>query len=349
MPPMKRYPFCGFFASLALTSALVDGQTGQTQDVTSAVVNACHVSPIVENLDRAARFYHDLLGLDLVPTPPAGPLPWDTDPGHLHLHGLPQARLRFIGARMPGVRCGVELVEFVDVDRRAVHRRLQDPGAVTLILLVRDIDAAFTRLKQAGVPVVSTGGAPINMSPTNKTRAIIVKDPDGHFVELAQVDPLPESTVSPASNIIGIRLRLTVEDVERTVAYYQKVLGVQAAIRPFVNNRAVMSMTGLPEKAEYRLSQVQLPDSSLVLEFIEFKGLNSARAPTPSRVQDPGSFRLQLTFRDIDATLATLKDAGNQPISTGGVPVRMTFGSRPWRLAVVPDPSNLFLIVQQRD
>jgi catechol 2,3-dioxygenase-like lactoylglutathione lyase family enzyme len=346
---MKRYPVCGFFASLALTSALVDGQTGQTQDVTSAVVNACHVSPIVENLDRAARFYRDLLGLDLVPTPPAGPLPWDTDPGHLHLHGLPQARLRFIGARMPGVRCGVELVEFVDVDRKAVQRRLQDPGAVTLIFLVRDIDAAFTRLKQAGVPVVSTGGAPINMSPTNKTRAIIVMDPDGHFVELVQVDPLPQSTVSPASNIIGIRLRLTVEDVEQTVASYEKVLGVQGAIRPFVNSRAVMSMTGLPEKGEYRLSQVQLPDSSLVLEFIEFKGLDSSRVPTPSRVQDPGSFRLQLTFRDIDATLATLKDAGNRVISTSGVPVRMTFGSRPWRLAVVPDPNNLFLIVQQRD
>ena len=30
-----------------------------------------------------------------------------------------------------------------------------------------------------------------------------------------------------------------------------------------------------------------------------------------------------------------------------GVPVRMTFGNRPWRLAVVPDPNNLFLIVQQ--
>jgi hypothetical protein len=72
----------------------------------------------------------------------------------------------------------VELVEFVDVDRKAVQRRLQDPGAVTLILLVRDIDAAFARLKQAGAPVVSTGGAPINMSPTNTTRAVIVKDPD---------------------------------------------------------------------------------------------------------------------------------------------------------------------------
>jgi hypothetical protein len=108
-----------------------------------------------------------------------------------------------------------------------------------------------------------------------------------------------------------------------------------------------MAMTGLPETGEYRLSTVQLPASNLILEFVEFKGLDSARAPVPSRVQDPGSFRLQLTFRDIDITLAALKNAGGQVISTGAMPVRMTFGSRPWRLAVVPDPDNLFLIVQQ--
>src|ERR1700730_7184003 len=94
-----------------------------------AVVGACHVSPIVGDLDRSARFYHDVLGLDLVPTPPASPLPWDTDRGHLDLHGLPKARLRFIGARMPGVRCGVELVQFDRVDRKAVRRRMKDPGS----------------------------------------------------------------------------------------------------------------------------------------------------------------------------------------------------------------------------
>jgi hypothetical protein len=124
-------------------------------------------------------------------------------------------------------------------------------------------------------------------------------------------------------------------------------LGIQASIRPFVSNRSVMAMTGLPETGEYRLSTVQLPASNLILEFVEFKGLDSARAPVPSRVQDPGSFRLQLTFRDIDITLAALKDAGGQVISTGAMPARMTFGSRPWCLAVVPDPDNLFLIVQQ--
>jgi catechol 2,3-dioxygenase-like lactoylglutathione lyase family enzyme len=211
------------------------GTAAQVPTPATPLVGACHVSPIVENLDRSAHFYHDLLGLDLVPAAPlrpsdlkAGePLPWDTDPGHLHLHGLPQARLRFIGARMPNVRCGVEIVEFGDVERHAVRRRIQDPGAATLILLVRDLDAAFAPLKRAGVPVVTTGGAPISMSATNKTRAVIVQDPDGHFVELAQVDPLPATTVAARSNIIGIRLRLTVADVQGTATYYEKLLGVQ--------------------------------------------------------------------------------------------------------------------------
>ena len=95
---------------------------------------------------------------------------------------------------------------------------MQDPGAVTLILLVRDIDAAFAKLKAAGVPVVTTGGAPLAMSTANKTRAVIVQDPDGHFVELAQLDPLPATTAPASSNVIGIRLRVTVADMEADAA-----------------------------------------------------------------------------------------------------------------------------------
>ena len=194
-----------------------------------AVVNACHVSPIVEDLDVAARFYHNLLGLDLVPSPPPGPLPVDTDPGHLFLHGLPQARLRFIGARMPGVRCGVEIVELTNTDRKAIHRRYQDPGSVALILTVRDIDAAFRTVKSAGVRVVTNGGAPIAMSTANKARAVTVQDPDGHYVELVQIDPMPETKVAASSNVIAIRLRLTVADVDQAVGYYRKVFGIDFA------------------------------------------------------------------------------------------------------------------------
>jgi catechol 2,3-dioxygenase-like lactoylglutathione lyase family enzyme len=285
--------------------------------------------------------------MDLMPAPAPGPLPWDTDPGHLNLHGLPDARLRFVQARMPGVRCGIELVEFANVDRQPVRRRYQDPGAATIILLVRDIDAAFASLKKGGVRIVTTGGAPISMSTANRTRALIVQDPDGHFVELAQIDPMPATTVAAASNVIGIRLRLTVADVDQALAYYRNVLGIQGTARPFVRSPSVMAMTGLPDAGEYQLATIQMPGSALIFEVMGFKGLDSAKAPVPSRVQDPGSFRLQLTMGSIDAALATLKNAGARVISTGGVPVHMSFGGRPWQLSVVPDANNLFLIVQQ--
>ena len=219
-----------------------------------------------------------------MPAPPAGPLPWDEDPGHLHLHGLPQARLRFIGARMPGIRCGVELVEINNVDRTPVRRRMQDPGAVTLILLVRDLDAAFAKLKAAGVPVVTTGGVPLAMSATNKTRAVIVQDPDGHFVELAQLDPLPATTAPASSNVIGIRLRVTVADTEATLRFYQERLGLTGELRPFTSSKLVSAMMGLPE-SEYRLTTIRMPGSPLLFELLELKGLGPPRCARASRIR----------------------------------------------------------------
>ena len=310
------------------------------------VTSACHVSPIVADLDKSAHFYHGLLGLDLVPTPPPGPLPVDTRPEHLDLHGLPQAKLRFIGARMPTVFCGVELVEFTGIDRRPVARRTQDPGAVMLILLVRDLDTLFARLKAAGTPVATTGGMPMTVG-ASKTRVVVVQDPDGHPVELAQLETPPQTTAPATSNVIGIRLRVTVDDTDKAIQYYRSMLDIDAKAGEFTKNESVMAMMGLPSSGEYRLSTAQLPASALMLEFIEFRDVGDSRR-IESRVQDPGSYRLQLNVSDIDATLDALKGAGSRVISTGGMPVSMTFGTSRWRLAVVPDFNHLFLIVQQR-
>jgi len=308
------------------------------------VIGACHVSPIVADLDRSLRFYRDVLGLEVSAAPPSGPIPWDTSVELLQLHGLPTARLRYFAARVPGTRCGIEPVEFANVDRRPVQRRMQDPGAVTLILLVRDLDAAFARLTAAGVTVVTTGGAPVEPSPTSKTRAVIVKDPDGHFVELAQLVPVPATEAPASSNVIDIRFRVTVADVERTTQYYRDHLGVAATPGAFARSAGVMAMMGLPDTVEYRMAVTQVPGSTLILEFLDLKGIE--RAVLPTRVQDPGGYRLQLSVADIDTTLAALKTSGSKIISTAGTPVRMTF-ERPWRLAAVEDVNNLFLILQQ--
>ncbi len=318
----------------------------QTVSSRSAVTSACHVSPIVSDLDKSAQFYRDVIGLDLVPPPPAGRLPWDTDPGHLDLHGLPQARLRFIGARMRGVFCGVELVEFSGIDRRKVYRRLQDPGAAMLILLVRDIDSIFSRLKAAGVAVLTKGGAPMFVGPSKTARGVIVQDPDGHPIELAQLEPTPPTAAAADSNVIGIRLRITVRDSDKAASYYRQTLGIEMKPGAFTKDESVMAMMGFPAAGEYRVRTAALP-GSLVLELIEFRGVGETKSIS-SRVQDPGSYRLQLNVRDIDQSLAALKHAGARVISTRSVPVQMTFGADPWRLAVVQDPNNLFLVVQQR-
>ena len=331
--------------AVALASLGVHAQDGVSQ-----VLNACHVSPIVEDLDRTARFYHELLGMDLMPPPPSGPLPVDTDPGHLLLHGMPGARLRFIQARIPGVRCGIELVEFTNVDRAAIHRRYQDPGAAVLVLTVRNVDAAFAALKKAAVRIVTTGGVPVQTTTSEVTpaRAVTVLDPDGHYIELIQPAVLPETAVAASSNVIGIGLRLTVADAEKSVAFYRALLGIGGRIRAFETNRERLALAGLPESATYRSAAIPIPGSSRTLELVEFRDAGSRTLAVPSRVQDPGSYRLQLTFRDIGAALDTFKRFGLGPITTGGAPIAMTFGGgRPWHLAIVPDPSNLFLIVQQ--
>jgi catechol 2,3-dioxygenase-like lactoylglutathione lyase family enzyme len=320
---------------------------GRVQSPPSTVTGACHVSPIVSDLDKSARFYRDVIGLDLVPASSPGRLPWDADPGHLKLHGLPKARLRFIGARMPGVFCGIELVEFEGAGQRPVHRRLQDPGAAMLILLVRDINAIFTRIKAAGATVITKGGAPMLVGPSKTAHAVIVQDPDGHFIELAQLEPPPPTTASAASNVTGIRLRITVANADKASFYYRQTLGLDSKPGAFTKDESVMAMMGFPAAAEYRVATTVLPGSPLMLELIEFKGVGKAKT-LASRVQDSGSYRLQLNVQDIDATLAALKKGASPVISSGGVPVQMTFGSNPWRLAVAQDPNNLFLVVQQR-
>ena len=312
--------------------------------VPSIVVNACHVSPIVEDLDRAARFYHELLGMDLMPPPPPGPLPVDTDPGHLLLHGVPQARLRFIQARIPGVRCGIEIVELTGVDRTKIHRRMQDPGSVTLVLTMRDIDSAFAALKQANVSIVTGGGVPLTVQ---GTRAVIVQDPDGHYVELRQNDVEPPATTGRSSNVVGIGLRMTVADLDQSLAFYKRVLGISGTAQRLQHDAALLTLAGLPSSGESRSGTVPIPGTSHTLDLVQFRSVGAAGTAVAARVQDPGSYRLQLTFKDIDATLAALAAEGRKPISTGGIPVKMTFGGRPWRLAIVPDPQNLFLIVQQ--
>jgi catechol 2,3-dioxygenase-like lactoylglutathione lyase family enzyme len=293
-------------------------------------------SPIVESLDRSLEFYHGLLGLEIPEAARPGPRPYTLNRGLLNMLGTPDGKERHLAARIPGISMTVEILEINNVDRKAVHPRVQDPGAVTLVLLVRDIDALLAHLKQSAVPVVTPGGAPVTMG--DGVRAVLVEDPDGRSIELRQSNPPPVTTAPAASNIIGARLSMAIESTDRTMHTYRDLLGFQSeGDASFSSDKTMLALTGL-KGGQVRRSRVQAPNSNMWIELLEFKGVD--RKPLRTRLQDPGSTRLQVRVLDIDAVINKLKANGATVMSTGGTRVPLT--PNLWG-ALIPDPNNLFL------
>jgi len=152
------------------------------------------------------------------------------------------------------VFCGVELVEFSGVEQRKVHRRLQDPGAAMLILLVRDIDSIFSRLKAAGVTVLTRGGAPMFVGPSKTARAVIVQDPDGHPIELAQLEPTPPTTA--AAEVEFQFLSLAVRSAPR---HASQCASGDSTPEPSVN-RVWRNGDALPSRDSRQISQLLVAD-----------------------------------------------------------------------------------------
>ena len=55
----------------------------------------------------------------------------------------------------------------------------------------------------------------------------MVKDPAGHFVELLQTASPPPAAAGENANIVGVRVRHTVENLERALPLYRDALGLQ--------------------------------------------------------------------------------------------------------------------------
>ena len=297
-------------------------------------------SPIVSDLDKAIAFYRDGLGLDVQGTPANA----DTNPALRNMFGLPDASLRWTVARPPAMRTGVEIVEIKKAESKPAGRRVQDSGAFTLIVLVRDVDAAFARIKQTGAPVITTGGAPVRVGATAK--AVVVKDPDGHFVEIAQVDPAAATAAPDTANVVGVRVRLTVDDAGQAMRQYQE-LGLAGTMNVMPDrSESFNKLFGLKSDAQYRLAAMDVPTSGLRFELIDFKGVD--RRTVRANIQDPGSTRMQLQVRDVDAAIAALKASGGTVVSAGGNTVDLPGrGGATTKVAIVRDPNNLFLVLLQ--
>ena len=98
------------------------------------------VALIVDDYDRAIRFYVDVLGFELVEDSPA-----QTNDGR------PK---RWVVVRPPGAATGVLLAR-ADGERQARAMGDQFAGRVGLFLRVDDFDDAYERMRAAGVEFVT--------------------------------------------------------------------------------------------------------------------------------------------------------------------------------------------------
>jgi catechol 2,3-dioxygenase-like lactoylglutathione lyase family enzyme len=297
-----------------------------------------YFSPIVHDLDAAIAFYRDGLGLEIAGQPGNA----DQNAPLRDMFGLPDAKLRWAIARTPAAPGGVEIIEISGAGGKALDRKLEDTGAVSFVVTVRDLDGTLARLTKLGAPVVTVGGKPVTIGAG--TRIVIVKDPDGHFVELSQPAELPATTAPATANVIAVRVRYAVDDVEKTTHLYRDELGLQerAPTAAFGDNPTVLAALGM-QKGQYRVAQNTVPVSGLMYDFVGFKDAGSHKVP--GRLQDFGSTRVQIRVRDIDAAIAAFKKYGGEVVSTGGKTVALPAGNSTLKVAIVRDPNNLFVVL----
>ena len=136
----------------------------------------------IRDTDESVKFY-SLLGMTMTPAAAFNDNAMMADTA-----GVPGAKFRQSRSPIPGTRSTLTLIEFQGkdkaLDRKALTGRVQDPGTAILQLRVADVAALTKKLKDAGVPVITTGGAPVEVA--KGLNIAIVRDPNNLYLELIE-------------------------------------------------------------------------------------------------------------------------------------------------------------------
>jgi catechol 2,3-dioxygenase-like lactoylglutathione lyase family enzyme len=240
--------------------------------------------------------------------------------------------------RLPVMGVGLEFAEFRHVQQKSSRPRPQDPGASVVVLTVRELDPILLRAHAAHVPILSTGGVPVAAGDgVSKDRSVVLRDPDGYYIELIEHASVADGAAGSAGNVLQAALMISIADTDKNAQFYRDLLGLPLQIdADFAPDETMAGSFGV-RRAQFRHSVASVPGSSFKYDFVEWKGV--LRRPAHPGVHDHGAGVIRLSVSDVDEFVSNLKTNGIPVDSTGGV-VRMAPG---FDVSILSDPNGLFI------
>ena len=343
--------FSAIAASLLLSSPLSAQGPLQNPTNKTGVIGLMHAIHSTNDIEKTLAFYQDVFALN-------GRVNSFDPKGPRILTNSPTATLRVAMMNLRGA-FNLELTQFGDLERQMNEQPdVQDPGAPIMKILVRDLGAVVMNAKKANAPIVTKGGEPFTApTPIGNARAIIMRDPDGYFVEAIQAtqadivvtDSLPQpsgrggnanaNASATPSQVVGAILGLTVRDMDETLKYWNEVLGMEMPkADKFSNDPAMLNLMGLSKDASYRISSGVISGSTTRIEFIEIKGV--PQKPFDLRVTDAMACGMAIRIGHIRDVLAKIKANGGRVLSRNQELVEW---NETTRNVFVKDPNGLNL------
>ena len=324
----------GFISAATAMAFVAWAQTEPGDQEKPRIRSLSHAIHAVEDLDTTLEFYREVFGLKGTPQDfpnPAVPL----------LTNAPGVTLRLSMMRLPGAML-FELTHFKGLERKPAQAAYTDPGAASIVFYVRDLDAAVANAKKVNATIVTTGGAPVEIATAKgKARSILLRDPDGFFVQVVQETPAPGT---PEGNVHRVSLAYTMENAESTAKFYNGMMGVEfAGPSAFSKDPAMLKLIGAPEGTEFRKLTGVLPGPPASIEFTEFRGV--PRTKFHLRVRDPGAPAMAIQVINLNGMVAQMKAAGINLLSANGQIV--DFGNGTHNI-FVEDPNGMNIELFER-
>ncbi len=337
----KRCIFCGYGLQVLILMLFL-GPLPLKAQVTSVAVGPIAIT--VSDLDRSVDFYTQVLSFQKESETEASRDSFD------RLTGIFGTNIRVAALRLGGET--IQLVEYRTPPGRRVPSDSQsnDGWFQHIAIVVRDMDAAYARLREHKVGQISTN--PQTLPPWNPNaggiKAYYFRDPDNHSLELIY---FPVGKGDPRwqrpreALFLGIdHTAIAVSDTQCEVSFYRNLLGLRI-VGESLNYGSEQEQLTHVFGSRLLITSLRAP-AGPGIEFLEYVTPRSGRSfPANTQQNDLWSWSTTLIVKDLSAAIAELRRQNATFISSEPVDIS-PLGESGAKGVLVRDPEGHALLLQ---